>query len=113
MSITHNIDLKQVGGFSWVLPVSSTNNTDYHDMTEILLKVALNTNYDTPAYMLVYFISFCNELTPTYRVQSQTSFSEHKFRFNYVFVKVIVLLALCINKLFNYYIIHHPAVTCV
>ena len=29
-----------VGGFS---PVSSTNKTDRHDITEILLKVALNT----------------------------------------------------------------------
>jgi hypothetical protein len=25
------------------LPVSSTNKTDHHDVTEILLKVALNT----------------------------------------------------------------------
>jgi hypothetical protein len=33
-------DLRQVGGF---LPVSSTNKTDRHDITEILLKVALNT----------------------------------------------------------------------
>jgi hypothetical protein len=27
----------------WVFPVSSTNKTDRHDITEILLKVALNT----------------------------------------------------------------------
>jgi hypothetical protein len=33
-------DLRQVGGF---LKVSSTNKTDRHDITEILLKVALNT----------------------------------------------------------------------
>jgi hypothetical protein len=33
-------DLRQVGGFS---SVSSTNKTDRHDITEILLKVALNT----------------------------------------------------------------------
>jgi hypothetical protein len=32
-------DLRQVGGFSG----SSTNKTDHHDITEILLKVALNT----------------------------------------------------------------------
>jgi hypothetical protein len=32
-------DLRQVGGF----PVSSTNNTDNHDIAAILLKVALNT----------------------------------------------------------------------
>ena len=35
-------DLRQVGGFLRVLPVSSTNITDRHDITEILLKVALN-----------------------------------------------------------------------
>jgi hypothetical protein len=33
----------QVGGFSRGTPVSSTNNGDRHDITEILLKVALNT----------------------------------------------------------------------
>jgi hypothetical protein len=32
-------DLRQVGGFS---PVSSTNNTDRHDITELLLKVVLS-----------------------------------------------------------------------
>ena len=36
-------DLRQVGGFSPGTPVSSINKTDRHDMTEILLKVALNT----------------------------------------------------------------------
>jgi hypothetical protein len=34
-------DLWQVGGFLQVLLVSSTNKTDRHDITEILLKVAL------------------------------------------------------------------------
>jgi hypothetical protein len=29
--------------FSLGIPVSSTNKTDHHDITEILLKVALNT----------------------------------------------------------------------
>jgi hypothetical protein len=36
-------DLRQVGGFSPDPPVSSTNKTDSHDITEILLKVALIT----------------------------------------------------------------------
>jgi hypothetical protein len=36
-------DLRQVGGFFPRPPVSSTNKTDRHDVTEILLKVALNT----------------------------------------------------------------------
>jgi len=35
-------DLRQVGGFSGT-PVSSTNKTDHHDITEILLNVLLNT----------------------------------------------------------------------
>jgi hypothetical protein len=38
-------ELRQVGGFYSGTPVSSTNKfkTDCHDITEILLKVALNT----------------------------------------------------------------------
>jgi hypothetical protein len=32
-----------LGWFSLGIPVSSTNKTDRHDITEILLKVALNT----------------------------------------------------------------------
>jgi hypothetical protein len=35
-------DLRQVG-FSPGPPISSTNKTDRHDLTKILLKVALNT----------------------------------------------------------------------
>jgi hypothetical protein len=34
---------QQLGSFLWVFPVSSTNKTDRHVITEILLKVALNT----------------------------------------------------------------------
>jgi hypothetical protein len=34
-------DLRQVSGFSPGPPVSSTKKTDRHDITEILLKVAL------------------------------------------------------------------------
>jgi hypothetical protein len=36
-------DWRQVGGFLWVTLVSSTNKTDPHDKSELLLKVALNT----------------------------------------------------------------------
>ena len=36
-------DLRQVGNFSPGTPVSSTNKTDCHDITEILVKVVLNT----------------------------------------------------------------------
>ena len=36
-------DFRQVGGFLPGPPISSTNETDRHDITEILLKWALNT----------------------------------------------------------------------
>jgi hypothetical protein len=36
-------DLRQIGGFCPGTPVSSTNKTDCHAITEILLKVVLNT----------------------------------------------------------------------
>jgi len=36
-------ELRQIGGFLPGIPVSSTNKTYHHDITEILLKVALNT----------------------------------------------------------------------
>ena len=47
-SMQHNVIkfvsyLRQVGKFSSGTPVFSTNKTDRHDITEILLKVALNT----------------------------------------------------------------------
>jgi hypothetical protein len=47
-SIQHNVikfvyDLRQVAGSLRVISVSTTNKTDLHDITEILLKVALNT----------------------------------------------------------------------
>ena len=36
-------DLRQVRDFLRVLPISSTDETDRHDIAEILLRVALNT----------------------------------------------------------------------
>jgi hypothetical protein len=43
--------------FSPGIPVSSTNKTDCHNITEIVLKVALNTITLIPKYKLLYF---CN-----------------------------------------------------
>ena len=51
-------DLRQVVGFSPSTPVSSTNKTDYHDITEILLKVALNTIKPTKTNIFQYSINF-------------------------------------------------------
>jgi hypothetical protein len=36
-------DLRQVGGFFPGTPVSSTNKTDRHDITEIFSKMSINT----------------------------------------------------------------------
>jgi hypothetical protein len=38
-----------------VPPVSSTNKTDRHDITEILLKVALSTIKQTHIYPIIFF----------------------------------------------------------
>ena len=38
-------DFRQVDGFLRVLPVSSTNKTDPHDIAELFLKMALKTSY--------------------------------------------------------------------
>ena len=40
-------DLWQVGGFLRVSPVSSSNKTDRHDITEILLKITFKILNDT------------------------------------------------------------------
>jgi hypothetical protein len=49
-------DLRQVGGFLRGFPVSSTNKTDRHDITEMLLKVALNTiNQPIPLHLNFHF----------------------------------------------------------
>jgi len=41
-------------------PVSSTNKTDCHNITEILLKVALNTNKQTTIFS--HLANFCLQL---------------------------------------------------
>ena len=53
-------DLRQVSGF---LPYSSTNKTDRHHITEILIKVALSTKTLTPlflAHLTIGHVSFCH-----------------------------------------------------
>jgi hypothetical protein len=53
-------DSQQVGGFLQVLRVSSTNKTDCHEITEILLKLAINT------INLNLNNRFCNKRNPEY-----------------------------------------------
>jgi len=53
-------DLQQVSLFSWCTSVSSTNKPDCHNITEVLLKVVLNThncNPNNPSY--IYFVQCC------------------------------------------------------
>jgi hypothetical protein len=49
-SIQQYVSLSVVGGFCLGTLVYSTNKTDTHDITEILLKVALNTITLTQLY---------------------------------------------------------------
>ena len=49
--------------FSVGTPVSSANKTDRHDITEILLKVALNTITHTHTPTKVWFICFLSSLS--------------------------------------------------
>ena len=51
-------DWRQVGGFLQV-PVSPTNKTDRHDITEILLKVALNTTNQPTATCYSFLCLVC------------------------------------------------------
>ena len=44
--------------FSPGVPVSSTNKTDCHDITEILLKVALNTKHLNHHWISLYYITY-------------------------------------------------------
>ena len=48
-------DLWQVGGFFPGTSVSSTNNNDRHYITEILLKVALNTITHLPWKCFIFY----------------------------------------------------------
>ena len=48
-------DLRLVDGCSAGTPVSSTNNADRHDITEILLKVASNTITLTPSLYHIHY----------------------------------------------------------
>jgi hypothetical protein len=57
-------DLRQVGG-SLGSPVSSTNKTNRHEITEILLKVALNIKIPNPIPNQLYGAKPNNKLIRT------------------------------------------------
>ena len=55
-------DLWQVGGFLWILRFPQQIKTYHHDITEILLKVALNTiNHQTDYYILTSKGKYCTQ----------------------------------------------------
>jgi hypothetical protein len=58
-------DLRHIDVFFTYSPVSSTNKTDRHDITEILFKVALNTiNQTKPTNLKLHIFNFSSkELT--------------------------------------------------
>jgi hypothetical protein len=62
-------DLRQVAGFSAVTPVFSTNKTDRHDITETLLKVALNT-----IKQIGFFTCFIQRKSVVFSVTRSTPF---------------------------------------
>jgi hypothetical protein len=53
--------------FSAVSPVSSTNKTDHHDITEILLKVALNTTALTLLFIEYFYTNAFHSKTVDYK----------------------------------------------
>jgi hypothetical protein len=60
-------DMCQVGGFLPGILVSSTNKTDHHDITEILLKMVLNTiTLSLTLYIFSYSCTFISFLTMSY-----------------------------------------------
>jgi hypothetical protein len=49
----------------WFSPISSTNKTDHHDITEILLKVALNTiNPNQTNHIFIFSSAIKRQITP-------------------------------------------------
>ena len=59
-------DLRQVGGFLQVLWFPPPKITDHHDITEILLKVALNTINQTNQPIILF--TRLNQITTVIRV---------------------------------------------
>ena len=58
-------DLWQVGGFVRVLRFPPPIKTDRHDVAEILLKVALNTNKQTSKTLRITFTSHIKPVLPS------------------------------------------------
>jgi hypothetical protein len=73
----------------WFSPVSSTNNTDRHDITEILLKVSLNT------ITIPQIINLCARLLPQKQFLDGLFFS----RYTGVYIKIYFhTLCVCFHR---------------
>ena len=99
--------------FSTGIPVSSTNKTDRHDITEILLKVSLNTinhvqtKFTHKLYITNYYISlefkksklFVNELCPLKRQNVLVSTLTSKFIHRQILINFIHKIYITSNSL--------------
>jgi hypothetical protein len=102
-----NLSVSFVRWFSPGTPVSSTNKTDRHDMTEILLNVALNTIHLTitlqNVLMLFTYVDVFERKNPEYCTLPEVfapSLNPGYLRSTYVFCKSWKLCApaMCVNK---------------
>ena len=87
-SIQHYV-IKFVSDFLWFspgTPVSSTNKTDHHNITEILLKVALNT-INQPTVISEIMLAFHNKVMTI----EQTVISEITLAFHNKVSKVMTI----------------------
>jgi hypothetical protein len=82
--------------FSPGIPVSYTNEIDRHDVTKILLKVALNTinqiNHHKIGFIHVIFVHFYLKAITYWKIHFSVN---KKFFVLYVFIIVVVKLWLC------------------
>ena len=101
-------DLRRDGGFLGVLLFPTTNKTDGYDITEILLKVALNTNKQTKQTCRVQYntyekrvgwggnwISNCNKIVPSWKIYN------HWFRWWWMEVSFSLSINLCFRFCFK------------
>ena len=63
--------------FSLGTPVSSTNKSDRHDITEILLKVALNTLNQTINLLYMYLFLLCIAVDKINLILTRNKLSTH------------------------------------
>ena len=63
-------DLRQVCGFFPSTPISSTIKTDRHNITKILLKVALNTINQPSIINVISFVGTFRESNRFYKIRS-------------------------------------------